>query len=289
MAKTWNINLPGPLPNDLPLKAEGRRQALVVTVPDSWCYHILRPAPPGGWSRRLRDGLRPGLFPEPMNALWSDETIQPDGSWEVWAIAPARILPLFPQGRFPEAFPARITTRSQSQAGQAIASFPNMAPPVARPRRLPWKSVRRIVACCALFLALATPPTWVWHRQKRELSRLQATLQTCRNDLGRTESLLAKEKAIIRLLDPKARQGSEPFLVDLDALTRLIPEDTYAIELTWSPDRLSLTTNSPRPEVLREALEAASDFRELRFEGTMDRKGDRSRLTLSMRPAKERR
>jgi len=115
------------------------------------------------------------------------------------------------------------------------------------------------------------------------------TLQTCRNDLGQTENRLAKEQAFIRLLDPKARHGCEPFLEDLDALTRLIPEDTYAIELTWSPAHLLLTTNSPRPEVLRETLEAASDFRDLRFEGTMERKGDRSRLTLSMRPAKVRR
>jgi hypothetical protein len=103
-------------------------------------------------------------------------------------------------------------------------------------------------------------------------------------EIERLSSEVLREKTFLRLLDPKLNQGATPFISDLDALTRLIPEDSHGVELWWRHDHLELNLNTPKPEMVREALEASPEFQAVHFEGNLERRGDRSRLMLSMRP-----
>ena len=88
----------------------------------------------------------------------------------------------------------------------------------------------------------------------------------------------------MRVLSPGSRKGAAPFIQDLDALTRLTPEDSHAAGLRWTPELVELDLITPRAEAIREALEAAPEFQGVRMEGLLERRQELSRLTLSMRP-----
>lgn len=284
MATMWKVDLPGPLPKGLEAALQEGTAAMVVTVPEAWCYHVRRPAPPGGWTRRLREELRPGLFPEPPQELWWDEDLHVDGTWEVWAIAPSRVLDSIPSLRDAKGARARVCLEKHWGARPRLSAFPNLAPPKTRPMRWPWGRIRRALLWSLPPLAAALILGGLWVRQGRAMDRLARELQAARIRADRIQADLAREKGLLRAMDPAVGLGPEPFIADLDALTRLIPEDSRGVELRWQRDRITLDLITPKPEVVRDALEASPEFQKVHFEGNLDRRGDRSRLTLSLQP-----
>lgn len=285
MATTWKVDLPGALPKGMEAALQaGTVRAAVVTVPEAWCYRVRRPAPPGGWTRRMREELRPGLFPEALEALWWDEEIHFDGTWEVWAISPSRVLGALSRLADVKGLRARVCTKGHWGSKPVLAAFPNVALPDARPIRWPWARIRISAIWVLPPVATVLILGGLWIRQHRELARVGQGILSARARVDRIQGDLARERALLRTLDPSQSLGSAPFVADLDALTRLIPEDSYGVELKWHRDRIELNLNTPKPEVVREALEASPEFQNVHFEGNLERRGDRSRLTLSMRP-----
>lgn len=283
MNKPLIIALPsGKAKSELAANQKGQG-ALVITVPDTWCYHIHRPAPPGGWTRRIRDDLREGLFPEPTSDLWVDEEIHPDGSWEVWAIPFKRIHSVLGDRATDHKRPVRICPLGRWNSESPMNAFPNLAPPELRLRRWPWKQIRWGVSWGLPPVAALILLGGLWTRQSNALVRIGIEEQQLQNQIKTLQADLAREAALVRYLDPTEKHGALPFIDDLDALTRLIPEDSHAAGLRWEADGIELDLITPRPESIRDALEASPEFHSVRVEGDLDRRGELTRLHLSLR------
>lgn len=284
MVTRWKVDLPGSLPKGIEAAHKPGAVHVVMTVPETWCYHLRRPAPPGGWTRRLREELRSGLLPESSNELWWDEAVHSDGTWEVWAISPSRILSVLPSIRGAKGLRVRICTKEHWDARPQLSAFPNVAPPGTRPMRWPWTQIRSAARWGLPPLVAILILGGMWIRQHRELARANWEIRILRSRVDQIQGDLAQEMGVVRSLDPSASLGPVPFISDLDALTRLVPEDSHGVDLKWRRDRVELDLITPKPEVVREALEASPEFQNVHFEGNLERRGDRSRLRLSMRP-----
>lgn len=281
------FTLPRPLDDSVLIETLRRnpRAPVVISLPESWCYRISRGAPPGGWKRNLLLRLRPGLFPEPMEAIAWDEDLSLDGTWQVWAISNLRLnralgtlaSHLWNPGR-------RVRIRPGKNGGEGLAAFPNLAPKRHRAYRVPWQRIRRV----ALFLgptgvivaALLLGGLYVrgkWVRLREDLALEAKIVQS-------QERELTLERQYLSLLQQQTTKKSQdaPWLTDLDALTRLLPEDTRLVSLEWSPQQSRLDVITPHPERIQEILEASPEFRGVRFLGNLDRQGEQSRLTLQV-------
>ncbi len=98
------------------------------------------------------------------------------------------------------------------------------------------------------------------------------------------------ERQVLAVLRGQAsRRPEDPaWLTDLDALTRLLPEDTRLAKLEWAPGGLQLDLLTPHPERIQEILEASPEFKGVRFVGNLERQGELSRLTLHCQSEAER-
>lgn len=271
------------------LRCEG---PMLLEVPEGWCYRIHRPAPPGGWKRATREALRPGLFPEPLERLWWEETIHPDGSWEIWALPEIRIREalgpsasaIFTTGRALRVFPTGLVGRG------SLSEYPNLAPLGQRPLRIPWRLLSRwmrwgLPVSVAILGGLVASVVFRtrWARLEVEHARLQQTVQGLESSVGRERGNLALLRRV------QAPGGTLPrWAKDLDALTRLLPEDTRLAGLKWESEELQIDLLAPQPERIREILEAAPEFGQVHFVGNLDRRGEKSRLVLVLRPKEAR-
>lgn len=261
---------------------------LLLEIPENCVYHILRPPPPGGWRRTTRNALRAGLFPDPLEFLWWDEAVLADGSWEIWGLPIARLremlgtaegavlaanrrLRIFPEG---------------SDRTRGLSGFPNLAPPQQRPLRIPWPRLQQW-ARWGLPLAVLIGGTLAtllilksrWVRLEVEHEAQSKAVQSLESSVTRERGNL---ESISRLQAPA---GVMPrWARDLDALTRLLPEDTRLAGLKWQMDEVQIDLLTPQPERIREILQAAPEFTQVRFVGNLERRGEKSRLVLVLRP-----
>jgi len=272
------------------LKAQPKAP-VIIEVPEGWCYQIQRGAPPGGWRASLLETLRPGLFPEAMEALHWDEEIGEDGAWRVWAMAQTRLDaalgefsgPLWSQGRL-------VRLRPAGQGEEGLAAFPNLAPRGHRARRIPWRRLRRLAQRIGPALLVLLLLGSVGLRLRRNWNRLQAQVRSEELAIQRMDQQVQADRSALAILRGQASRGQQApiWLSDLDALTRLLPEDTRLVKLEWTPQGLLLDLLTPHPERIQEILEASPEFKGVRFVGNLDRQGELSRLTLQCQSEGER-
>jgi len=288
MANPAHLSLSAPpAPGDAEaLPAAG--EAVVLRIPDAWCFRIERAAPPSGWTRSLRDRLRPGLFPMPLDKLWWDEEVDESGRWRVWAVPrehlEARIKGLGnPHWR--DGLKARVCPASLWQAKGSLSAFPNLAPPGHRPRRIPWKKVRKALTLAIPPLAVACLALWGGLRLSHAKARQIQRTEDLRRTLASLEMQLDQEKNLARALARRGpSQDPPPWVADLDALTRLLPDDTRALDLQWRQGSIRVDLITPHPEAIRDILEASAEFQDVHFLGNLERRGEQSRLVLEFRP-----
>lgn len=282
-----NIELPGRIdPKTLTL-LEGSLDPVMISVPPSWCYQISRQPPPGGWSRALRAELSPSLFPEALSDLYWDEMIDEKGTWIIWALprkhledglGPVSASVLRADRR------VRVYPVGDHQI-ESLKAFPNLAPPEHRPRRVPWKSLRRVGVAAGLVLVVLLGSGLGLYRARRKWTSLKAGLSLRQSQVKQLESELEKERRILSVFQQLRDSQSTPkWVQDLDALTRILPEDTRLVNLRWQPDECTVDLLTPNPEQIREILEAAPEFRQVRFSGVLERKGEKNRLVLVLKP-----
>ncbi|WP_306591284.1 hypothetical protein [Geothrix sp. 21YS21S-4] len=88
-------------------------------------------------------------------------------------------------------------------------------------------------------------------------------------------------KGSVEALGGLSRSSEEAgWIKDLDGLTRLLPEDSRVVGLVWKPSAIHIDLITPHPELIREALEASPEFRNVRFVGNLERRDGKNRLTL---------
>lgn len=282
-----NIELPGSIDPQTAALLKQSTDPVLISVPSSWCYKISRLPPPGGWSRALRAELAPSLFPEPPSALYWDEIIDEKGTWIIWAL-PRKLIeeclgPLSASVMHPGRH-VRVHPAGQNQHG-GLSAFPNLAPRENRPRRIPWKVLRRAGVAAGLISAISAGFGIGIYKTRRNWTALESRLSLRQTQVKQLESEMEKEKKILsafqQLGDP---QSSPRWVQDLDALTRILPEDTRLVSLRWQPDECTVDLLTPHPEQIREILEAAPEFRQVRFNGVLERKGEKNRLVLILKP-----
>lgn len=276
--------LPGPPPPEVEKGLDDPRRDLRLEVPEQWCYRIDRPAPSGGWTRRQRDLLRPSLFPLGLERLWWDEEQGEDRNWRIWALERAHLdttlgswgAKVWAPGR-----KVRVHPIGHSGTNPGLGYFPNLAPLSHRLRRWPVATLRRVgwwgipmVAILTVACIGAIRDLREGRRLDLEAARLQKRVASLQTDLDGSKGLAA---ALSRLGQPK---GDPSWVRDLDGLTRLLPEDSRVVDLVWKPAGIRIDLITPHPELIREALEASPEFRNVRFVGNLERREAHSRLTL---------
>lgn len=264
------------------LKGEPKAPVL-VEIPEGWCYRIQRSAPPGGWRSPLVRALRPGLFPEPLESLTWDEEVGEDGTWNVWAVSATRVVaglgPLA-ESVYRPGRPVRVRPAGEGEEG--LSAFPNLAPDAFRPRRVPWRRLRHLASRFGPGLAALLLVSGAGLYLQRGWTSLAGRLRAEEEAVQRMDRQAQADRQMIAVLRGHASlTRQEPsWLIDLDALTRLLPEDTRLVKLGWEPKSLQLDLLTPHPERIQEILEASPEFKGVRFVGNLDRQGEISRLTL---------
>jgi len=199
-----HIVLPTGLSDPAVGKALHERGPLLLEIPEALCYHIHRAAPPGGWRRATRELLRPGLFPESLDALHWDETIHADGSWEIWGLPEARLREMLG----PHDKSVRVAGRkirilpTGTMGGQGLAGFPNLAPSNQRPLRLPWQRLRRWVRWGLPALTLAGSALFTLFFLISRWPNLDATHPPILHAAQLLESSLSRERGTVDALRP---------------------------------------------------------------------------------------
>ncbi len=262
---------------------------VIVEIPGAWCFRIRRPPPPTGWKPKLRQELKDSLLPQPLTELYWDELIEEDGTWSLFAVPRLRLESrlgpvrdvLWRRGR-----KVRVVPQGDGPPTGGMAAFPNLAPPEFRARRVPWVQMRRwarrlapvltlilVSAGLAMFLAPR------WNRLNRDWQTMEVSYLQTWNELERERRFGAAIHGV-----QHGGSGLDSFWVrDLDALTRLLPEDAHLISIRWQPDETQIDLVTPTPELVREALEASPEFRDVRFIGNLERRGEKCRLLLQFR------
>jgi Tfp pilus assembly protein PilN len=167
-----------------------------------------------------------------------------------------------------------------------MAAFPNVAPQPFRAKRLPWKRILTVGLIGVPLLVLAAGGLVIGGVVLPRWRALEARKHLAETTLTQGQTRLVQERQQLQQLKGlETNQGAQPRWVrDLDALTRLLPEDSHLVGLRWDPEGIQIDLVTPNPELIRSILEAAPDFMEVRFQGNLDRHGDQSRLTLSLKP-----
>lgn len=283
------IHLPGgPGADILDLLRAQPRRPLRIRVPQDWCYRTHWPAPAGGWRRKLREALRPSLWPEPLEEIHWDEEVEAGGVWSLWGLSRARLdraLRPWAEAIWAPSRPVRVVPEGAGESA-ALSAFPNLAPLSHRRRRLPVRALLKagMVLVPVLFLA-AGALAWGRLVQPRAKALHDARRQAEATLLQGQRALQADRQILQRLQALHTGQGAQPpWVADLDALTRLLPEDTHLVALQWKPEGLRIDLITPSPELIRGILEDSPDFKEVRFQGNLERRGERSRLTLTLAP-----
>lgn len=277
------LNLPGSIPE---AQLESLRSGLapvVVQVPEDWCYHIRRSRAGRGWTARMRKESLPALFPEAPEALWLDQELDESGAWEVWAISRSRLdaalgpaaEPLWKKGR---------KVRVQPFPGGSLEAFPNLAPAGFRPLRLPWRRIRRTAAWALPLAAGLALACLAAIRTQTRMRELEGREQALRTRVASLQADLDRERALAEALQRLGGEGQAPWVKDLDDLTRLLPEDTRLVDLRWTRSSIQIDLITPKPELIRECLQASNEFEQIAFRGNLERKGEQSRLTLELVP-----
>lgn len=279
------ISLPRSNGND----AEGSLGAdlsapVILNIPESWCFRISRPPPPGGWSAALRKRLRPGLFPGMAEGtlIW-DEEVDGAGTWRVWAVSMERVNAALGALQ-PQIFSGKrkVRVRPAGHGEEGIAAFPNLARSEWRAFRWPWRRIRRACLLGGPLLALILLGMGLSIHVRYSQQDLDRRLKAAESAYSEEEARSRSEKQVMEALgNVKGGKGQvPPWLLDLDALTRLLPEDTRLVRIRWSSSVIELDVITPHPQAIQEILEASKDFKQVRFVGRMDRQGALSRLTL---------
>ena len=114
-----------------------------------------------------------------------------------------------------------------------------------------------------------------WAQMKHDLAVEETAVKGLEGEVSIEHRYLAA------LQDQTSQKSHDPaWLTDLDALTRLLPEDTRLVSMEWTPQRSQLDLMTPHPVRIQEILEASPEFKGVRFLGNLDRRSDLSRLTL---------
>jgi len=264
-----------------------QRRPVRIELPESWCYRILLPNPPKGWSRKQRELLRPSLLPEPLEDLQWDEEVHSDRGWTLWAVSKSRFESAtrsFTKALFQSGRPIRVCPYEHAGRTQNMAAFPNLAPSSHRRSRLPWARVRVTAFILIPILTLVIGGWGIggvvrprWTAMLDQEKRLTAALVQAQVQVS------SERLANQRFKDLASGKGVHPlWLTDLDALTRLIPEDSFLVGITWSPEEVQIDLVTPNPELIRNILEAAPEFDSVTFQGNLERQGQKSRLILSL-------